>query len=266
MSIRCLAAVVMLCAPSLAAAQGSPSDPKAFHDTVVAVMGRIASRPMTPGDTFVTWSPNPGSMLHTTAIEPTRARTSLLRLDGMLGTAETRWRGTTPESFESIWTRRGGKGADGDSAVNVRGTVVNGALDVTAGTVRRQYPLPTGEWTVADIGMEELMVPMLLAYPSSERGHDIVVFRPYHLRWDTLSVTVRVSDGLRTAETCEKSGTHELMAISKDNQLLWVWRFNTVSERRPLETSARFTELAGRQETIKDLLPQVEPNLCLKRE
>jgi hypothetical protein len=265
MSIRCLAVVLVLCAPSLAAAQGSPSDPKAFHDTVVAVMGRLASRPMTPGDTFVTWSPNPGGLLHTTAIEAMRARTSLLRLDGMLGTAETRWRGATPEGFESVWTRRGGKGAEGDSAANVRGTVAKGMVDVTAGTLRRQYPVPAAEWTIADIGMEELMIPMLLAYPSSERSHAIAVFRPYHLRWDTLAVTVRVTDGLRTAEFCDKFGTHDLMAISTDNQLLWQWRFDDVSERRPLETSARFRELIERQATIRDLLPQVEPNLCTKR-
>jgi hypothetical protein len=123
--------VIALCGPVVALSQGIPADPRAFHDTVTTLLRRAVSRPMMPGDTFVTWSPRPGGMFHSTSAQATYVRTSLLRGDDMLGTASTNWRGGITNEFAVEWTRRDAPLPGLDTATRVTGTRIASSCSVS---------------------------------------------------------------------------------------------------------------------------------------
>jgi hypothetical protein len=106
------------------------------------------------------------------------------------------------------------------------------------------------------MGMEEQLIPMLRALPAGRDSQPLLVLRPYHLRWDTLWVTVRDSATLRGAEVQGSDKSDEVLFLDSDGHLLWIWRFDHAGERRPLETSDRYAELLTYLPVIRGLLPK----------
>jgi hypothetical protein len=231
----------------------TPVEVRQFHDQAVSAIARTAGRPLTPGDTFLTWNPGPGGLIHTVRIVPSGVSSSLLRGDGMIGTAEVRWQGGNPSGFEVRWTRQdaGGKGID--SATTVIGERQGAAIRVRAGGISRTLPLPSGPWAVADYGMEEQLIPAVLALPARATGVRITVLRPYHVRWDTVVVSVRDTAGLRLAELMGTDKAHELMVLGPDGALLWMNRFDQAGERRPLEGTSRYAAFVTRRSLLASL-------------
>jgi hypothetical protein len=84
----------------------TPAQLRDVHDRATALSREMASRPLTAGDTLLTWNPDPGGLIHTVAVDSAGVRSSLLRGDGMIGTADVRWARQRPSSFDVQWTTR----------------------------------------------------------------------------------------------------------------------------------------------------------------
>lgn len=251
--MRFVAVAAVLLLPGTRVLAQTPVELRQFHDQAVSAIAQMAGRPLTPGDTFLTWNPSPGGLVHTVRVTPTGVSSTLLRGDGMIGTAETQWRAGAVAGFEVRWTRQdaGGKGID--SATTVSGVRQAGTLRVrTAGGVR-SFAVPAGPWAVADYGMEEQLIPAVRALPARAASARLAVLRPYHVRWDTVVVSVRDTAGLRLAEVMGSDKAHELMVIAPDGSLLWIFRFDQAGERRPLEGSARYSEFMARRGLLTNL-------------
>src|SRR5690349_18538989 len=89
---------------SLAQAQSTAAQLREFHDQIVAAIRSLANRPLLAGDTMLTWNPQPGGLTHTVFLTDSTAATSLLRGDGMIGTATSVWKGGALSSFQVDWT------------------------------------------------------------------------------------------------------------------------------------------------------------------
>ncbi len=232
----------------------SPRDRQAFHDRAMRLISQLASRPLTPGDTFLTWNPEPGGLIHTIRVDSGILESSLLRADRMMGTAHVEWFEGRVARFDVRWTRADTlKGSKVDSAISVRGSRDGDSIRITEPD-RRTLAVPTGWWAVADFGMEEQLIPILRSMPADKPAQLVAVLRPYHLRWDTISVAVRDSAGLRIAEVLGRDKAHELYIIDTAGRLLCVWRIDRVGERLPLPESARYEELQQYLPTVRAIV------------
>jgi hypothetical protein len=184
--IRQLALCLLGCVlPANSLAQ-SPTEVSDFHDRVAQLMQEISSRPLTPGDTFLTWNPRPGGLFHTVRVTDTTVAASLLRGDGMIGTMAVRLTRSRPRSFDVVWTMRDSVTGKTLPDRESHGVVVGDSLRIS-GTKPQVTAIPSGMWAVADFGMEESLIPLLRGLPSGG-SRRVAVFRPWHARWDTITV------------------------------------------------------------------------------
>ena len=235
--LRHLALVVPMTA---AAGQSATPTVADIHDRATAIIRELANRPLTPGDTMLTWNPRPGSLIHTVAVKPGGVSSSLLRGDGMIGTATAAWVGGRLQSFEAEWTARDSVSAKPRREVHVAGEI-RGDLLVVTGTKPGRYPTPSGLWFAADYGMEELAIPLYRSLPVSGTPATILVFRPWLGRWDTVTVTVRDTPAHRIV--VQRTGrARETIVLTRAGALLWTWRHDQSAERRPLEGSSRYAD------------------------
>jgi hypothetical protein len=243
--------IVVLLSPKVALGQ-SRADLTTFHDRAVAVIRQLSSRPLTPGDTFFTWySGRPGGLIHTVARTDTTMASSLLRADGMIGTAEAHWRDGRLASFDTRWTTQDSTTHAQQVALEARGIVVGDSLRIT-GTHPATLPLPQGPWVVADFGMEEQLIPVELTVPAG-RTVLVHVYRPWHSRWDSVKLTMRDTADLHVAELVGSNGSHSIMALDPAGALLMIGRFDEQSERHPLETTSRYEEYLRYRSLLADL-------------
>jgi hypothetical protein len=254
----CLTVGVGVIVPALRLAAQAPAEVRAFHDTVVSLIHRMSSRALTPGDTFLTWNPGPGGLIHTVAMDRAGTESSLLRGDGMIGTANIHWQGGRPSEFEVEWTSRDSITGKPIRAVESHGHAVGDMLHVS-GTKPLDTSLPKGFWAVADFGMEEALIPLTAMLPRTGASR-VAVFRPWHGRWDTISVAVHDTAGLRLADVWSDQKTHELMVVTGRGELLCIVRFDQPGERRPLEGSARYQEYLSNRLLLIALAKQYAQN------
>ena len=211
-------------------AQAQESTAQQIHDRIAAIMARTGRLRLPSGDTTVTWRRDGGPVLyHTTAQNAHGMHAGMLRNDNFVGVNEVLTDGTTPVSFSATWMQ-------GDSVLlNDRGARTDSLL-VIEGRVKRTYPVPDIAWTVADIGMEELLIPIMRRLASGPASHPIAVYRPFKQRWDTLTVQVtRDEDGLRVTFLGEPQ--KPVMFIASTGEMLRIIHAAGGSERRPLENS-----------------------------
>ena len=240
------AALAMLALVAATASAQSPDDIHALHDRVTQAIVRLSTRPLTPGDTFLTWYPKPGNMIHTLRAAGTSSSASLLRGDGMIGTTEISWDDRGPREFESLWTTRDSLTGKPRTDLEAHGTVSSDTLRVT-GTKPSKSRIPTARWGVSDFGMEETLIPMLRSLPPNG-VHTVSIYRPWHGRWDTASVAIRDTAGIRVIDYREgialddAKQTTQLLFLNARGDLLTIVRFDQPAERRPLEGSARYDE------------------------
>jgi len=259
MDRRALPTLVMGFLPLATMAAQTQAQLDSFHDNVVALIGKLATRPLTPGDTFLTFNPQPGGLTHTIRVGQGLVESSLLRADRMMGTARVEWTGGGVSRFEILWTRADTlRGAGVDSAIAVRGYVDGDSIRIT---LPRAWALalPSIPWAVADFGMEEQLIPLFRSLPSGQAPKPVALLRPYHLRWDTVTVMVRDSAGLRLAVTLGRDKAREVWITDQDGQLLYVRRMDQPGDRMPLPESGRYAEMRRYAETIRALLVAFPP-------
>jgi hypothetical protein len=240
----------MLVSVAAPVAAQTPDQLRTFHDQAAGLIARMAARPLTEGDTFLTFNPEPGGLVHTTRVTAGGVESSLLRGDRMEGTARVDWLQGRVTDFDILWTRADTlRGPKIDSAVAVRGRIVGDSIVVTA-PAQRALATPSLPWAVADIGMEELLIPLLRSLQPGSLPQQVAVLRPYHLRWDTVTVTVRDTAGLRVADA-RHGGDHEIWVLTGSGQLLCVHRVDHPGDRLPLPNSDRYVELQANLATVR---------------
>lgn len=229
-------------------AQSQALTAQQIHDRIAAIMARTGGLQLPSGDTTVTWLSDQGPILyHTTARNADGLHVGMLRNDNFVGVNEVVTDGTTPVRFIATWMQ-------GDSVLlNDRGARTD-SLFVVEGRAQRAYRLPDIAWTVADIGMEELLIPIMRRLASGPASHPIAVYRPFNQRWDTLFVQVaRDEDGLRVTFLGEPE--KPVMFIASTGEMLRIVGAAGGTERRPLENSRLYKAYL----TIRERADRVNP-------
>jgi hypothetical protein len=228
---------VVLMVPMFASAvvaSAQQMDPQEIHDRLVAVLQKNANRPIVAGDTFVTWSPNPVlfNTVHRTADS---VISSLVRADGMVGTAETVWEGSHSSAGKVLWT-------EPDTVLLNVAFSVKGGLLVTRDGVQDTVPLPEGLWAVADYGMEDQLIPLIREVARLGGTQHIRVYRPYPDKWDELSVRVQQIPNGEKAELVDESGEVWRWVLFSPSEILVAIRRSKHPDvvRTPLANTALF--------------------------
>lgn len=226
---------------SVARAQ-SAAQIQSVHDQATTMIRKLSSRTLTPGDTFLTWNPEPGGLTHTVATDAQSTSSSLLRGDGMIGTARMQWANQRPHRFDVEWTTRDSTTGQAKRSFAASGTLVGDSLRITGSQPSRRVRVPKGLWAVADFGMEECLIPLLRTLGPTLIVRSIAVFRPWHLSWDTVTVRIQDTASLRIAQVRGADKSNELIVLDAHGDLLSVIRLDLPGERRPLEGSRRYQD------------------------
>ena len=216
-----------------------------FHDHVVEILRAAQISPLPAGDTLVDWATKGPVLYHTIALQPGVVRSSLVRNDAFGGILSTYWGTAGPDSFTVVYRRN-------DSViVDLRGQVAGATLRIT-GSRTEALPIPTTPWAVSDYAMDEHLTPLLLRLPATGASHTVLVLRPYLLRWDTITTTIRAHsttmDVIIDAGKAHENG----LLLSSSGRLLHARRANGSSELRPLELSP----LAAAYHAVRDAVPR----------
>ena len=223
-----VSAILALTWPLRAEAQRSQLSPQELHDRIVAVLMRNTPRPVPAGDTFVTWSPSP-NLYTTVSRSPNEVSSSLIRVDTLVGTEDSRWQGTVQTAAEVRWTKA-------DSSVLVLHVSTDGVNIHFTGAANKTMPYPGLPWVVADYGMDDQMLPL---YESLHETTRVAIYRPFPAKWDTVSVSVmRTSTALLVSEV-DPDGEVFHWIVSPAGQLVRITRSKYPDfERRPLEQTS----------------------------
>jgi hypothetical protein len=237
-----LAGILAACAPRGVGAQALSA--RELHDRIVAVFAARATRPLPVGDTLVSWYGHP-ILLHTVSRNAGAMREGMLRVDSLLGTAEVEWQAGRVTRAVATWTH-------GDSTeTDVELVVQRDSIRVT-GTTSSSRTVPANPWGVADYGMEDLLVPTLLALPDSPEATQVEVYRPYAAKWENLQVSRRPVGDAVLYELRDADGKRDWWLVSRAGALVQLRREGQEFERRPLEE----TQLTAEYLRLKQLLPQ----------
>jgi hypothetical protein len=209
------------------------SSPQHLHDAIAQMMASAGGSNLPAGDTMVSWTTDP-VLYHTVASSHANVRSGMLRNDGLLGVEETHWASGALTEFTATW-----KTHDSDAVVT-RGLVEGSVLHVSSPRDVK-FAAPKMPWGVADYGMEEHLVPLFNALPTFGGTQEIAVFRPYGLKWDTVTVTVTVRPGVRVLQTIDGTA-RTVFVITSGGTLLWARRLDHSWERRPLEQTRLYRE------------------------
>jgi hypothetical protein len=216
-------------------AQAAAMGPQEVHDRIVAVIRRSATRSVAAGDTFVTWSPRP--VLYSTVRRiQDRVESSLIRADGMVGSADATWQQGVQTSVQIRWT----KGAEEPLTLRAR---IEGGQILLSGSRDTAMVIPSLPWAIADYGMEDQLLPLIDMVANRKEPQAVLVYRPYPNRWDSLTVAVEAIPGGRRATLVESEGERWTWVISDSGALVQILRSRHPDvERRPLETTARMAD------------------------
>ncbi len=203
-----------------------------LHDRIVAVMARRIVLP--PGtDTFVSWEGRGPVLYHTVTRWSDSIRVGLQRNDSLFGTATVRFANGGVGTASVRWIDRGVL----QCAVEIE---VAGDTVLVRDSVRRAFVRPTGVWTVADFGMDDLLVAALQSLPSGA-SQMVHVLRPYGLKWDSLTVRVSGQNGARIIEVVSAPDDTSRFVVADDGTLVQELRSKyPANERRPLEETRAF--------------------------
>jgi hypothetical protein len=252
--LRRFTVALCFCA-SVSSGSEAQNDVADFHAHVVEFIRTRALRPLPAGDTLVTWNGDHPVLFHTASRDASGARGGMLRADAMLGITDVRWQGQTPTSFTTVWIVPKQSGVDSTS---VRGSVSSNALRLSrAGQPDTALALPALPWAVADYGMDQLLLPAFDQLPPTKPVR-LAVFRPYGIKWDTLTVTAdeRRKDW-RVIRWTDTKGERWTLSLTQDGHMLWLRRSeHSDDEEHALEGSSlgeRFLRLRG--ELLGDARP-----------
>ena len=174
-----------------------------------------AARTLPPGDTSVTLAGEKVVFTHTVARTRQAVESGVSRDDGLLGTARSEFDADLPRVYKVLWTN-----ADTSIALQVqrRGS---SRLQVT-GTRARTVDIPRNtRWAVADLGLEEHVIPTLRTLPQGTRGLPLAVFRPYSDRWDRMQVSVYDVAGATLYQLLAETGETIRYLVTETGDLLY---------------------------------------------
>jgi len=238
--IVALAALVVLAAchsaprAALAPAQEELSS-EVIHARAIAILSYGLARPITAGDTFVTWTPKPTWYTTVSRTDSTVA-SSLVSLDGIVRTAEAVWQGGLQREVSIRWTQN----THTLMELNVR--LEDGVIRL-AGARDTALQAPSLPWAVADDGMEDQLLPLIEAAGVDARRRRLAIYRPHAARWDTITVACRRNQGATLVTETEPDGEHRFWTITADGALVRLTRERDLDfERRPLELSTRVAD------------------------
>jgi hypothetical protein len=232
--------LALLVAPGALAAQGmSPGTTAAVPARAVADV-RAAS-----GDTSLTMVGEEQVQVHAVARARDRVESSLSRKDGLAVAAHSEFDADLPRSYEVRVTR-------GDSTVDLRVRRRGNRLQVE-GTEVAAVPIPRNtRWAVADVGMDEHLLPVLRTLPEGTSGLPLAVFRPSIYRWDRLSASVANLAGATLIHLQDRDGAVTRLLVTDVGDLLYAETLapggTTVTSRRVPPPGTR------RHERLEDLL------------
>ena len=224
------AALILACATAGPLGAQTSMSPQEIHDRLVALIRNNATRPIPQGDTLVTWSPQPN--LYTTVHRtPDSVVSSLVRADAMVGTAQAAWHSSRQTGASVMWSQR-------DSTLLFLDFKVNGSAIEVSGSRTAELALPAIPWAIADYGMEDQLLPLLV---SLAEATTVAIYRPFPGKWDTLTVVAqrRSEATLITITTRSGDGEEWRWVVGPNGAVLRIIRSNFPDfERTPLPESA----------------------------
>ena len=207
------------------------TDADLAYRALAAALGNARGGPLPAGDTLVTWARQGPILFHTIQRLQSGLTSSMLRNDGLIGVLTTSIASGTPNAFDVTWR-------NGASAVlSRRGQVRDTMLEITGDTAVR-LPLPSGPWGIAEYGMDEHLFAIALVSAQPGKKQSMTVLRPYHLRWDT--VTVDVERGPRMMRIAVDAGAADASDLfgTLNGRYLGSRRLSGQAEQHPLERTA----------------------------
>lgn len=209
------------------------------HQLIDTARARLLARPLPHRDTLITTRRGSRVLLHTSERGGDTVHAALARNDGLLGTARLELdRRARPRRYEAVWT---------DSTPEVGRQIVErwGDTLLLSGQFTRRYQVPDSAWTIADHGLPELLVPVLLSLPADSLGHRLRVFRPYLNVWDEGRAALRrLPEGFLALVQMARDTVPTVYLIGPRGDLLLVFRRDLPdTETGPPAESARHTVL-----------------------
>ena len=207
------------------------------QDIIPQSRARLLLRPLPGVDTAVTVQKDGGTaLLHTVQRGGDTITASMVRNDGVVGTAQARFRRGIVQSYTALWTdttvtpRQTSIAFDGDSLLKVRDENRDTTLAV-----------PTRWWGIADYAMNELLVPAFLAHPADGMTQDFAIYRPFPRHWDVGVASVRsIGDNFIASFRLGTDSATTYLLITRDGDLLFAENSGpTGAQRLPSEGSAR---------------------------
>ena len=236
-----LACAALALAAAPIAAQPTPAQLHAFHDQAVQIIATASAGQLPAGDTLVTWHNKP-ILWHTAAVWPDSVKAGLVRSDSMVGVASTIWRNNVPTRFSARWTE------PGKATIDRRGVVAQGRIAIS-GSRDTTLRLPSSAWGVADVGMDDQLLPLLRTMPPSAEALRLIVLRPYSLTWDTLAVTSARRGEVQVISVRSGSQPNRLFVIY-EGKLVWLRDIAQQNERRPLEGTAAYRQFVRARQAM----------------
>lgn len=235
MSMRAVFAVIIslealsACARGRGAAPPAPQNDTSLRTRVAEILAQAGDRPLPRGDTLVTFAKQGAILYYTIANTPDSVASSMVRNDGLVGWTTSHWSGGRLTNFSARW-------ANPDSLqVDIHGQITSDGVVLQGAKADRLTP-PALPWAVADYGMDDQLVPLLMTLPH-DTSQAIAIWRPFGQKWDTLVVRSRLLENVLLV-----SQGQETWAISSTGSLLLEVDRAQASQRRPLKGNARFAE------------------------
>lgn len=202
-------------------------------------------RALPQGDTSITMAGEKVVFTHTVARTREAVESGVSRDDGLQGTARSEFDQDLPRVYKVDWTT-----ADTSISLQVqrRGTrlQVSGSRTAVVAIPRNT------RWAVADLGMEEHLIPTLRTLPTGTRGLPVAVFRPYSDRWDRMEVSVYGVAGATLYQMQAESGEQVRYLVTETGDLLYA---EAQAPGAQALTSRRIPRAGTRrEERLQDLL------------
>ena len=249
-SVVAFAVLVVLAAcqsappPAAVAPAQEELSPEVIHARAAAILSYGLPRRIPAGDTFVTWTPKP-ALYTTVSRTASTVASSLVSLDGVVGTAESVWEGGLQREVSIRWTQNRATLME----LNVR--LAAGVIHL-AGVRDTALQAPSLPWAVADYGMEDQILPLIQAAGVEKGRLRLAIFRPRASRWDTITIACRRAQGATLATVTAPDGERFFWTITGDGALVRLTRDRDRDfERRPLDMSERVADYLRLRELWK---------------
>ena len=204
-----------------------------------------AQAPLPQGDTSLTMVGGSVTLTHTVARLREAVESGVSRPDGLQGSARSEFDGDLPRRYAVRWSRA-------DTTVALQVDRRGNRLQVSgARTALVSIPRNT-RWAVADLGMEEHLIPTLRTLPAGTRALPVAVFRPYSDRWDRMQVSVFGVVGATLYQLQGEAGQLVRYLVTETGDLLYAESQDAGAETL---TSRRIPQAGTRRdERLQDLL------------